>query len=131
MPKYRNLRKKSTRQSMKGYSHTLTCTHMHTCHTCTATRRLLDCLLLRHVISCHSEFPSTAMTSGRRCTLLSLRTPSRESIDNLKGVTLEASLTFQPTSSSLWLLGSADRELDSMRSAVPYTLLCDVRPLKR
>lgn len=65
----------------------------------------------------------------RLSALLSLRTPSRESIDNLKGATLEASITFQPTSSSLWLLGSADRESDNMRSAVPYTLLCDVRPL--
>ena len=64
----------------------------------------------------------------RLAPLLAQRTPSRETTEKIIGSTLGASLTFQPTSSSLWLLGSAGAD-GRTRTAVPYTLLVDVEPL--
>ena len=64
---------------------------------------------------------------ARLAALLSQRVPSRDAVD-LQGDTLSLSLVFQPTSSALWLLGS-DKADGRTRSAVPYTLLCEVRPL--
>ena len=64
----------------------------------------------------------------RLAPLLAQRTPSRETTEKIIGSTLGAILTFQPTSSSLWLLGSAEAD-GRTRTAVPYTLLVDVEPL--
>ena len=65
----------------------------------------------------------------RLASLMQQRTPAREVIDGVLGDTLVASLTFLPQSSSLWLLGSTSEQSDGRtRSAVEYTLLCDVRP---
>ena len=63
----------------------------------------------------------------RLASLLQQRTPTRDVLDGLRGPTLTVCLTFQPTSSNLWLLGTEDDR--QSRSVVPYTLLCNVQPL--
>ena len=44
-----------------------------------------------------------------------------------QGDTLTASLTYQPTSSALWLVGTSEQ--GCARGAVPFTLICEVAPL--
>jgi len=62
--------------------------------------------------------------------LLQQRTPTREVLDGVCGDTLVASLTFLPTSSTLWLLGGSSEQSDGRtRNAVAFTLLCEVRPI--
>ena len=81
--------------------------------------QLHECLTMLH-----AEVPA------RLAPLLQQRTPTRERVEGLRGETLTATITFQPTSSSLWLLGSADAD-GRTREAVPYTLLCDVELVAR
>ena len=65
---------------------------------------------------------------ARLAALLSQRVATRDTLD-ARGDTLKTALTFQPSSAStLWLLGSAEAD-GRARSAVPYTLLCDVEPI--
>ena len=65
----------------------------------------------------------------RLASLLQQRVPPRDFDGPLRGDTITASLTYQPTTTSLWLLGSSEAD-GRTRSAVPYTLLCDVQPLR-
>ena len=65
----------------------------------------------------------------RLAALLQQKTPARDVLEGVRGNTLLASLTFQPTSSSLVLLGSMEQADGRARAAVPYTLLCEVVPL--
>ena len=63
----------------------------------------------------------------RLALLLQQRTPTRDTLA-LRGDTLAATLIFQPTTSSLWLLGNQEGE--PTRTAVPLILLCEVEALR-
>ena len=74
----------------------------------------------------HATLPGPAtMREGRANAHLS-QVPTRDA-HIAHGATLTASLTYQPTSSALWLLGTS--EAGCARGAVPYTLICEVAPL--
>ena len=66
----------------------------------------------------HAECPQ------RLPPLLALKTPFRSIPEIIQCKTLQACITFLPTTSQTWLVTSGATSL----AAVPFTLLCDVEP---